>query len=128
MTQFKKGDKVTLFRSWDDKGTVYAIQAIVHSCGKKRMILTSEETGEELGREFYPEYNEEHNTLHYGSYVTKRLEGDELTKTGEKLAQNYIDTQKKIYQQRIERDESERKYFERHIEDLHEPRLLIRDN
>ena len=51
---FTKGDRVTLIRDWNDKGAVYFNQAIVFSCGAKRMILTDEETGEELGRNYSP--------------------------------------------------------------------------
>jgi hypothetical protein len=51
---FTKGQKVTLIGSWDNKGSVYFSQAVVHSCGKKQMILTDETTGEEIGRHFRP--------------------------------------------------------------------------
>lgn len=51
---FKKGDKVTQIGNWDGKGTVYFYHAVVHSCGKKQMILISETTGKEIGRHFAP--------------------------------------------------------------------------
>ena len=34
---FKKGEKVRVIRTWDDKGTVYTQDFIVHSCGKKEL-------------------------------------------------------------------------------------------
>jgi hypothetical protein len=51
---FTKGQEVTILASWDNKGTVYYRDAIVHSCGQKQMVLTSAHTGEELGRHFRP--------------------------------------------------------------------------
>jgi hypothetical protein len=51
---FKKGQAVTLFSSWDDKGTIYYRQAVVYSCGQKQMVLTDALTGKEIGRNFRP--------------------------------------------------------------------------
>lgn len=51
---FKKGDLVTYISDWDRKGTVYFIQAVVYSCGKKQMVLTDAENGNEMGRHFKP--------------------------------------------------------------------------
>lgn len=51
---FTKGDAVTLLRSWDNKGTVTYTDAIVYSCGAKRMVITCAATGRELGRQFAP--------------------------------------------------------------------------
>ncbi len=57
MTQkaFKKGDRVTRIFDWDGKGTIAIREAIVYSCGMKRMVLTDAVTGDEIGREFRPE-------------------------------------------------------------------------
>jgi hypothetical protein len=55
MTNFKKGQIVNLVKDWDGKGTVYIAPAIVHSCGKKQMVLTHAVTGVELGRHFRPQ-------------------------------------------------------------------------
>lgn len=51
---FKKGQEVTYITNYDRKGTFCYQQAIVYSCGKKRMVLTDEATGEEMGRNFKP--------------------------------------------------------------------------
>ena len=51
---FKKGDRVTRICDWDGRGTVAIREAIVHSCGAKRLILTDAESGEEIGRNFRP--------------------------------------------------------------------------
>jgi len=52
--RFTKGDRVTLFGSWDNKGTFFFTQATVYSCGGKQMVLTAIDTGAELGRHFAP--------------------------------------------------------------------------
>lgn len=52
---FKKGDLVTFIADWDRKGTVYYRQAVVYSCGTKKMVLTDEATGGELGCNFKPQ-------------------------------------------------------------------------
>ncbi len=60
---FKKGDRVTRISDWDGKGTVAIREAIVHSCGVKRLILTDATTGEEIGRNFRAERNEPEDRL-----------------------------------------------------------------
>jgi len=53
---FKKGDEVTFINTWDDKGTFSYTHAVVHSCGKKQMVLTGLD-GKELGRHFHPAFH-----------------------------------------------------------------------
>jgi hypothetical protein len=55
MSTFKKSQSVFLISSWNDKGRVQIVPAVVHSCGKKQMVLTNATTGEELGRHFRPQ-------------------------------------------------------------------------
>lgn len=51
---FTKGQEVTLFVNWDNKGTVRIVHLTVHSCGKKQMIL-HDDNGEKFeGRLFRP--------------------------------------------------------------------------
>lgn len=54
MAHFTKGDTVCWVADWDRKGTVRIVEAIVYSCGKKQMVLTSAATGKELGRNYSP--------------------------------------------------------------------------
>ena len=61
MNAFTKGQAVNFVKNWDSKGTVAVTPAIVHSCGKKRMVLTHATTGVELGREFRPQREGWHN-------------------------------------------------------------------
>lgn len=52
---FTKGQEVTYISNYDRKGTFCYQQAIVYSCGKKRMVLTDAATGKEMGRNYVPE-------------------------------------------------------------------------
>lgn len=70
---FKKGDEATLIASWDRKGTVCTRQVIVHSCGKKQMVLIDAESGKEIGRHFKP-----HRAGPGEFGVRPRITGDEL--------------------------------------------------
>ena len=51
---FTKGQKVTHISRRNNLGDFTYRDAIVYSCGKKRMILTDEITGEEIGRNYNP--------------------------------------------------------------------------
>lgn len=88
--QFTKGQKVTYFGPWNNKGVVYFTHAIVHSCGHKQMVLICEESGNVLGRHFetavgepdwggtFPRVSETATKLHgfkYAkNYKAKRIE------------------------------------------------------
>lgn len=53
--KFTKGQKVTYFARWNAAGDFAYTQAVVYSCGNKRMVLTAEETGIEMGRQYSPD-------------------------------------------------------------------------
>lgn len=126
--QFKKGDKVTILSSWDDAGTVYAIQAVVHSCGSKRMLLTSEATGAELGNEYHPEYLPDHCIRWEGRKVVHRLEGSELESAGMALAEYWLKAQRAYLETLRNSPYYTAAWIERVESELHEPRFLIRES
>jgi hypothetical protein len=65
---FTKGDTVHHIASWDGQKRIYTYRkAIVHSCGKKQMVLTDAETGQEMGRHFKPDG--------WDSYTTELIDG-----------------------------------------------------
>ena len=64
---FTKGQKVTHISRWNNLGDYVYRDAIVHSCGKIRMILTDEITGEEIGRNYKPSGET------YGEFTVPRL-------------------------------------------------------
>lgn len=52
---FVKGETVYRIHAWDDKGTFFVEPCIVHSCGKKRMVLYSIDRTVCVGTDFRPE-------------------------------------------------------------------------
>ena len=126
---FKKGDRVTLIRSWDGRGTAYYNQAIVHSCGLKRLILTDEETGKELGRDF-PPLNAADDPVPLGlsnSNVYHRLEGAALVAVGEELAKAEVERAREAFEKAIETYPDDHGYcrvMARKLARLHEPRIF----
>lgn len=53
--EFKKGDRVFYLAIASQEGGAFYEDAIVYSCGNKRMVLTCARTGRELGRNYAPE-------------------------------------------------------------------------
>jgi hypothetical protein len=51
---FTKGDRVFHLDEADREGGAFYAEAIVYSCGNKRMVLTCADTGRELGRNYAP--------------------------------------------------------------------------
>lgn len=58
MAKFRKGDKVAMLASWDNKGTVSIRRGIVHSAGSQLMRLQ-----DEAGVMFKAAYRPEHNVM-----------------------------------------------------------------
>lgn len=74
---FKKGELVTYVASWDDKGTIYYVNAVVHSCGARQMVLTNEATGQEMGRHYRPEVGSVETLTPFGWCATFKRMTDE---------------------------------------------------
>jgi hypothetical protein len=51
---FKKGQHVYEIASWNNGGKFFIREAIVHACGKKRMVLNSLDGTRCLGRNYRP--------------------------------------------------------------------------
>lgn len=68
---FVKGQPVTYLQNWDHQGTVRIYDLIVHSCGKKQMILVDGAGVKFQGRNFLPgEFQ------HSGRVVTRLSDAD----------------------------------------------------
>ena len=89
MKYYKKGQLVTVIKSWDDKGTMYIRDAVVHSCGLKRLILTDANTGEEFGDWYNPE-NCKREAEKGLPGVYDRIDEDVVIDVGLTVARNYI--------------------------------------
>lgn len=113
--RFNKGDLVTLFGSWDNKGTVYYRHAIIYACGTKRMTLTCAFTGDELGRDFYP----------LSDYVMPRQSEEETVAYALQLAESFL-VREHAHLQRCLTSSTCTGYLnaiQRNIDALHEPRV-----
>ena len=117
---FKKGDAVTFISDWDRKGTVTFRDAIVHSCGKKQMILTDEQTGEEIGRHFKPEIGGEMG----GTFP--RMTEEEAVAKGLEIAERVLAKEREHFARCLagNNGESYDNAIRKNIAALHEPRVI----
>ena len=134
---FKKGDEVTLIGSWDSKGTIWVREAIVGSCGTKRMALMDAETGACLGRNFEPVRATESAVLDNWKVLTfSRLPSVEGHEIAMECGAKTVGSRRAILEARIEnlRNGTEVAtykdvYLKHRIEELealHEPRVMYR--
>lgn len=121
---FKKGDAVCWISDWDRKGTVHIVRAIVHSCGKKQMVLTNAETGKELGRHFYPHelqswgYGFQTETCAIVTLVSDKAEVEALALS---LAERIYERENAEYERRIANTPEHEAYFRKQQALLHAP-------
>lgn len=128
---FTKGQEVTILRSWDNKGTAYFINAIVHSCGKKQMVLIDAKTGEEMGRHFMPVLANEENLGKACRYEATfpRLSEEEATRIGLKMGALVISEEIAHAEACIRHyagDEGYEAAVRKGLATLHEPRVIDR--
>lgn len=125
---FKKGDLVTHFCDYDRKGTVSYRQCIVHSCGKKQMVLTDLKTGKEMGRHFRPEIGGFHfdDYLVYSGTMPVMSEEDSVA-FALSIASQIVAAEKSRLERALARS-GDNHYFKqnmlREIDLLHEPRVI----
>lgn len=122
-TAFKKGQLVTVLKSYDDKGTVTYQHAIVRSCGVKRMMLTDEATGNDLGDAFFnPKVGSLDSVTGYNWYgVFPRMADIDAEAACLVVANKVVALRKARYLELIsERGDAE--YYNKYIAELHEPR------
>ena len=134
---FKKGDEVTLIGSWDGKGTIWVREAIVGSCGTKRMALMDAETGACLGRNFNPVRATESEVLDTWNVLTfPRLTSVETHEMALECGVKTVENKRAVVEARIENLRNGLEtltnkdvYIEsrlKELEALHEPRVLYR--
>jgi len=128
MTKFTKGDKATLLGSLDNKGTVFHRDVIVHSCGRKQMVLTDATTGEELGRHFAPVVGTLAVVTSFNWQATfHRMTEQEATEAALRLGAMIVAYEAGRLNQCIERSPGDARYvaaIRRDLAELHEPRAL----
>jgi hypothetical protein len=130
---FTKGQLVTLFTSWDGKGTVAYRHAIVHSCGTKRMVLTDAESGEEIGRAFPPVVGSQDAVLGFYGETFPRMTDREAEVVALQLGATLVAYRRAMIESQIERslqgpafqyDDEYRSALTQKLAVLHEPRVI----
>ena len=118
---FTKGQKVTYIRDWDRKGTVTINQLVVHSCGKKQMILVDENGKKFSGQNFLPK-----NEQYWGGVVVDRLEGDEAEKLAIEVAEKIIKKEMAHYNRCLEGGHGEGydEVIRENIAKIHSPEFI----
>lgn len=81
MTKFRKGDKVAVLSSWDNKGTVMIRRGIVHSAGNKVMRLQDDD-----GKTFKCAFRPENNTMDKFNGLRVIVDADDATLQAEAMA------------------------------------------
>ena len=118
---FTKGQKVTYIRDWDRKGTVTINQLVVHSCGKKQMILVDENGKKFSGQNFLPK-----NEQYFSGLVVDRVEGEEAEELAIKVAENILQKEREHFNRCLSsgREEGYNAAIRDSIAKLHEPEFI----
>lgn len=124
---FTKGERVTLIQSWDNKGTAAYRHAVVYSCGKARMVLTSEATGEEIGRNFTPARGNMESVAAFNWYgVFTRMTDEDAAALCLDVGARVVEAARAQYRACVARNNSPeyRAAMDKNEAELHEPRVL----
>lgn len=116
---FTKGQKVTRIINWDSKGAFCFQQAIVESCGIKRMTLKCEESGHMMGRDFKPVAGGEGD--YTNCHTFPRVSDEEAAVKCVELAKAYL-TKERAYLEQKKADDNDPAYWDKKISALHQPR------
>lgn len=121
---FKKGERVTYVADWDSRGTFYFIQAFVHSCGGKKVVLYNAETQQLLGRHFRPEIGIIQGVGRQTNGIFKQMSDDEAHAVCLAEAASYLAWRRQTIADSIEKSASGSLYakaMEKQLAELHEP-------
>lgn len=136
MKEFKKGQPVVHFMSYDRKGTWTFTRATVQSCGEKQMTLVNTETGEMMGRNFRPNsvrtytqnYGGQEHTQQYRDVTMADMTDEQAHKMCLELASVELAAERTHYSNCLARSTSGQytKAIEKSLSELHEPRSMKR--
>ena len=105
----KKGNKVFIIGSWDDKGAFYIQEATVQSWGKKRATMMFEESGEMAKHFFYVNCLNKIDANVYTHIISaEEFDSIKATEFALDLAKKYIELQIarcKLYIENYKNDE-----------------------
>lgn len=137
---FRKGQLVTVFFNFDRNGSVKVVNLVVHSCGKKQMILVDEAGVKFQGHNFYPtEIQYPVNGMNADLFasaahvVKPRMTDDEATSFALTLGAQFAQTERETLERTIARytaregvnlDRGYLNAMNRKIAEIHEPRVV----
>lgn len=136
MKEFKKGQPVVHFMSYDRKGTWMFTRAIVQSCGEKQMTLVNRDTAEMMGRNFRPSsartytqnYGGRDHTQQYRDVTMADMTVEEAHAMCLELAAVELEHERAHFANCLAQSTSEgyTKAIEKSLSELHEPRSMKR--
>jgi hypothetical protein len=122
---FTKGQAVHFLQNWDSKGTVRVIDLVVHSCGKKQMILVDEAGVKFQGRNFHPT---EQQGISRGRVVARLAKADAIAAAlalgAEIVAQERARMERQIASYGYPEEHGYTKAMRQNLAALHEPRAI----
>jgi hypothetical protein len=120
---FAKGQKVTMLRDWDRKGTITIRQDLtVYSCGTKRMILVDEAGVRFAGAALVPQ---EQQSGGVGFKVVARVSDEMAEKLALEMAADVLAAQREHFARCLARHSGDEGYcnsIRRSMAGLHEPK------
>jgi hypothetical protein len=121
---FTKGQAVHFLQNWDSKGTVRVIDLVVHSCGKKQMVLVDEAGQKFQGRNFYPTEQQ----FACGRVVARLAKADAIAAAlalgAEIVAQERARMERQIASYGYPEEHGYTKAMRQSLAALHEPRAI----
>lgn len=119
---FTKGQAVYLIVSWNDNGYFTVRPAVVHSCGKKVMVLHDPD-GTFIGRNFNPsqEQHGRNRVVHRGENVGAGFNEYEAKEYAFALATDYAAEHRAEFNRRraMETNDAGRRYWDDRLSALH---------
>lgn len=133
--EFKKGQLVINFSSYDGKGTWGWTRAVVKSCGNVKMTLENAETGAMMGNNFRPDSAQSYDVTWKGEVSTNwhndvtlpDMGDDEATAKCLELAAAYLERQVAMNNRKLTMpDVYSTEGVKQTLASLHEPRAIKR--
>lgn len=123
---FTKGQQVTFLCNWDSKGTVAIVDLIVHSCGKKQMILVDDQGIKYQGRLFFPTEDQLNFSRVVSRLSPEAAEALALEIGAQVATHEAAEKLRKIAHYGYGEEHAYTRSMRKSIADIHEPRTLRR--
>lgn len=127
---FVKGQPVTYFGSYDDKGTIRVIDLVVYSCGAKQMVLAHPNGDKFAGANFLPQVVQslEPTPSHHTPEVWPRMTAEAAEAHALEMGARFVEGQREHFRNCRERYATAGPGYLKSIAideaALHEPRVV----